>query len=115
MKNDPVNVAFGKNLAIERKRSGVTQEELGRRVGIVRTTIANLEAGRQNISLPLLYRIALALGNDLNSLLPPLETGSEAVLDKARPGEMNAKNDGDWTERVKRKPLENKIRIREKT
>lgn len=103
MKPNPVNIAFGKKLAEERKRSNITQVELGDRIGVVRTTIANIEAGRQSVSLPLLYRIALALKCDMNSLLPPLETslieseGTEKILNKR----------GGWAERVIQSPFRN--------
>lgn len=103
MKPNPVNIAFGKKLAEERKRSEITQVELGDRVGVVRTTIANLEAGRQSISLPLLYRIALALKCELNSLLPPIET---SLSDAGDITESPSKRGG-WAERVIRKPSKN--------
>lgn len=45
-----------------RKAAGMTQEELAETVGIVRSSIANTEAGRQNFSLRRLGRIADALG-----------------------------------------------------
>jgi transcriptional regulator with XRE-family HTH domain len=102
MKNNPVNIAFGKKLAEKRRESGVTQADLGRRVGLVRTTIANLEAGRQSVSLPLLYRIVQSLGNDLASFLPPIETGLEnspLQHEDAETGEISMRESG-WTERV---------------
>lgn len=102
MKNNPVNIAFGKKLAEKRRESGVTQADLGRRVGLVRTTIANLEAGRQSVSLPLLYRIVQSLGNDLASFLPPIETGLEnspLQHEGAGRGEISMRESG-WTERV---------------
>jgi transcriptional regulator with XRE-family HTH domain len=110
MKNNPVNIAFGKKLAEKRKESGITQADLGRRVGLVRTTIANLEAGRQSVSLPLLYRIVQSLGNDLDSFLPPIETGMEnaSVQDEdSATGEISAREIG-WTERVTHRPPEKK-------
>lgn len=103
MKPNPVNIAFGKKLAEERKRSEITQVELGDRVGVVRTTIANIEAGRQSISLPLLYRIALALKCDLNSLLPPIETSLANIGETT---ESPSKKRG-WAERVIQKPSKN--------
>ena len=102
MKNNPVNIAFGKKLAEKRREFGVTQVDLGRRVGLVRTTIANLEAGRQSVSLPLLYRIVQSLGNDLASFLPPIETGLEnspLQHEDWGTGESSTRESG-WTERV---------------
>ncbi|MHB1563271.1 MAG: helix-turn-helix domain-containing protein [Leptospirillum sp.] len=110
MKNNPVNISFGKKLAEKRKESGITQADLGRRVGLVRTTIANLEAGRQSVSLPLLYRIVQSLGNDLASFLPPIETGMEnaSVQDEdSVTGEISAREIG-WAERVTHRPPEKK-------
>lgn len=101
MKPNPINIAFGKMLAEERKRSGITQEELGRRIGVVRTTVANLEAGRQSVSLPLLYRIALALKGNLNSLLPPIET---SLTDSVESADASTSKEGGWMQRVIRAP-----------
>ena len=110
MKYNSINIAFGKKLAEKRRESGITQADLGRRVGLVRTTIANLEAGRQSVSLPLLYRIVQSLGNDLASFLPPIETGMENAPvqngDSAT-GEISAREIG-WAERVTLRPPEKK-------
>ena len=77
MDEESINKAFGARLGVERKKSLLTQEELSRRVGIGRTTIANIERGRQSVSVPLLYRLAAALGVAPEGLLPQgIETGS---------------------------------------
>ena len=102
MKYNSINIAFGKKLAEKRRESGITQADLGRRVGLVRTTIANLEAGRQSVSLPLLYRIVQSLGNDLAAFLPPIETGMEnspVQHEDSATGEISTRESG-WTERV---------------
>lgn len=70
MDEESINKAFGAHLGAERKRSLLTQEDLSRRVGVGRTTIANIERGRQSVSIPLLYRLASALGVAPESLLP---------------------------------------------
>jgi transcriptional regulator with XRE-family HTH domain len=41
---------------------GLTQEELGKRVGLKRTSIVNFEAGRQRILLDDVEKFAKALG-----------------------------------------------------
>jgi transcriptional regulator with XRE-family HTH domain len=102
MKYNPVNIAFGKKLAEKRRESGITQTDLARRVGLVRTTIANLESGRQSVSLPLLYRIVQSLGNDLASFLPPIETGLEnsPVQHEDSVTGKHSMREVDWKERV---------------
>lgn len=77
MDEESINKAFGARLGAERRRFLLTQEDLARRVGIGRTTIANIERGRQSVSVPLLYRLASALGVAPESLLPQcVETSS---------------------------------------
>ena len=49
----------------------MTQERLGTLVGLSRTSITNIEKGRQQVSLQQLYRIAEALGIAPDVLLPP--------------------------------------------
>ena len=77
MDEESINKALGTRIGVERRRSLLTQEDLARRVGIGRTTIANIERGRQSVSVPLLYRLASALGVAPESLLPQgVETSS---------------------------------------
>ena len=70
MNEKSINKAFGTRLREERDRSSLTQEELAKRLGIARTTIANIERGRQSVSIPVLYRLASALGVSPEILLP---------------------------------------------
>lgn len=49
----------------------MTQQELATAIGLTRTSIANLEAGRQRIPLHILYAIAEALGVAPTVLMPP--------------------------------------------
>ena len=77
MGEESINKAFGARLGAERRRSLLTQEDLARRAGIGRTTVANIERGRQSVSVPLLYRLAASLGVAPENLLPQsVETGS---------------------------------------
>ena len=49
----------------------MTQDRLGTLVGLSRTSITNIEKGRQHVSLHQLYRIADALGIAPDVLMPP--------------------------------------------
>jgi putative transcriptional regulator len=46
----------------------MTQEELGRRVGVTRQTIAALEAGKYSPSLECAFRIAEVFGKPLDEV-----------------------------------------------
>ena len=56
------NPHLGRRVASARKRAGVTQEELAHRLGVDRTAVAKIEAGRRRVSAPELARLADALG-----------------------------------------------------
>lgn len=62
---------LGRRVAGARQRADLTQERLAARVGLSRTSIVNLEAGRQRVPIHQLYRIAHALGRQPADLLPP--------------------------------------------
>lgn len=61
---------FGRRLAAVRKSKRLSQENLGVLVGLSRTSITNIERGRQCIQLHQLYQFASALRTDLDQLLP---------------------------------------------
>jgi transcriptional regulator with XRE-family HTH domain len=50
------------NIRRYRKQTGMTQEETAQKAGISRTYYADVERGRYNPSLPVLKKIAAALG-----------------------------------------------------
>lgn len=52
---------FGSRILLRRKALGMTQEELEKRMRLSRASITNIEAGRQNITLLTLCRLAAAL------------------------------------------------------
>lgn len=53
-----------------RKAVGLNQTDLGDLAGLTRTSMTNLEAGRQNIGLVVLLRLANGLGVNPGDLLP---------------------------------------------
>lgn len=62
--------AVGANIRAARIASGMTQGELAQRAGILRTSIVNIEGGKQRLPLATLYDIADALGMQAVELLP---------------------------------------------
>lgn len=63
----------GELLQARRRAMKLTQAALAEASGVRRTSIANVEAGRQSIPVHMLYQLAVALGTDIASLIPPTE------------------------------------------
>jgi len=63
--------ALGANVAAQRKRMRMTQDQLARRVGLARSSVTNIEAGRQQTGVDVLARLAVALFTTTAKLLPP--------------------------------------------
>lgn len=63
-------MSIGKNIKIARKNAGITQKELGRRLGVTQQTIAMFENNKTNIKSSTVERIANALGCDIYDIFP---------------------------------------------
>lgn len=59
---EPVYVSFGEIVKARRIALGLTQEQLGEIVGLSRTSVTNIEIGRQRILLSDLFDFARAFG-----------------------------------------------------
>ena len=57
---------IGAEIRAAREAAGMPQAELGRRAGLSRPSVANLEAGRQDVTAARLAMIARVLGLDLD-------------------------------------------------
>ncbi|RYC70856.1 helix-turn-helix domain-containing protein [Spirosoma sordidisoli] len=55
----------GKLIREARKAAGLTQKELGEKMGVSESTVNKYEAGKQNLSIETVERIAKALGAEL--------------------------------------------------
>jgi len=74
---------FGRLLRQRRKELKLSQKDFARAVGLSRTSVTNIESGRQPVSLPSLYVMAEALQVDVADLLPtvkPLAVVPRAVF-----------------------------------
>lgn len=67
---DPLYQMFGSRVRALREKRNVTQEELGRRVDLSRTSIVNIEKGRQRVLLHQVVEIADALDSKPSELMP---------------------------------------------
>lgn len=71
---------LGTRIAARRRALRLTQAELAARIGLTRTSIANIEAGRQRTLAHQLGGIANALDLGLSALLPDLSGASSAEV-----------------------------------
>ncbi|MEU6765236.1 helix-turn-helix transcriptional regulator [Streptomyces sp. NPDC046853] len=68
--NDRFYVAVGDRVRGARIASRLTQSDLAARLGLVRSSIANIEAGRQRVPLHTFVAIAAALKVEVAELIP---------------------------------------------
>lgn len=75
---------IGRNIRAARKARGLAQADLGKAVGLTRSSISNIEAGRQHPALHVMAAIAQALQVEFSALV----TGDlpELVAADPRPG-----------------------------
>lgn len=62
--------ALGANIRAAREERAETQAALAKAIGMQRPDLSTIEAGRQNVTIGTLYRIADHLGVRAASLLP---------------------------------------------
>jgi len=83
---------FGRRLRNARLGASLSQEALGRRVGLGRTSITNIEQGCQHVGIHLLYDLAKAVGTTPEDLLPDEAAVDGESLDQV-PVEMRGHDD----------------------
>lgn len=85
--DDRIYRVFGSRVRELREAKGITQEELGRSIELSRTSITNIEKGRQRVMLHQMVEIADALDEDVSKLMP---TGDDADEPQLRPDIVKA-------------------------
>lgn len=76
---DTFYVDLGKKIRAVRDQRSVTQASLANATGLTRSSIANLEAGRQRVPVHTLAAIAASLGTSLDDLAPVSQLGADGV------------------------------------
>ena len=95
---------FGEHFREARKAAGLTQEHVAERVGLTRTSVTNIERGRQHISLHQLYLLAAAVGRQPAELLPDHDGGVVELLPQRALNALQQDAEGlDFAKRVLRK------------
>jgi transcriptional regulator with XRE-family HTH domain len=75
----PYYRALGEQVRARRKRQGLTQEQLAAAVGLTRTSITNIEMGRQPVYVHILEKIAQNLRTSVSDFLPDPDTLDTAL------------------------------------
>lgn len=70
---------FGAKIRLARVQAGLSQEELGRRVGLTRSSISNVEKGRQHSLAHMVVEFATALDIAPAGLLPTGPTAADPL------------------------------------
>lgn len=93
---------FGRRLKERRKQAGLTQEDLGNRVGLSRTAITNIELGNQQVHLHRFVLLSSALGIDPQELLPDGVWHDDEDILPSSSLEGLAKEEQEWVRRTVR-------------
>lgn len=79
---DNLYVNIGKRIKELRTKKNMTQLELSEKTNLGRSSIANIESGRQKVSIDALYKIAYILEEEVQYVLPEFsELSEEDFLD----------------------------------
>ena len=81
MLSNDIKSRFGTAVRTERKRQGISQEELAGRAGLHRTYVADIERGARNLSLANIEKLAKALGTSIPALFPDPARGNHATAE----------------------------------
>lgn len=71
---DAFYIHVGEKVRFQRKKARMDQETLSRHLNLSRTTLINIEKGRQRLSLEHAWLAAKILGISIEDLLPRAET-----------------------------------------
>ena len=85
---------LGRRIYASRRAKGVSQEQIGLAAGLSRTSITNIEKGRQPVDVQALCRIARALQSEVYEFIPDLP-----VVPADLPAELKPQQ-REWVSRV---------------
>jgi transcriptional regulator with XRE-family HTH domain len=79
---------IGSRIKTARISAKMNQEDLASSVGLARTSISNIELGRQQVTMSMLYEISQALETDIHALLPTYNEVNTSVVNSSDPIEI---------------------------
>jgi transcriptional regulator with XRE-family HTH domain len=101
MDDSALYVELGRLVRAHRDRVGLSQADLGRRVGLSRTSVTNIERGRQKILVHQLLSLAQALDVGVEALLPAgPQPEMSAQLDRKLKKHLTGPDETEWGRRI---------------
>lgn len=94
-----IYVVVGKLIQTARLNAALTQDDVASRVGLSRTSISNIEHGRQKIQIHTLFALSHILGIPPQSLLP-IEVGESQGVDFQSKLEDFNVTEREWIQRI---------------
>ncbi|MGI4831287.1 MAG: helix-turn-helix domain-containing protein [Janthinobacterium lividum] len=86
---------LGASIARERRKKGLSQEVLAAKLQLTRTSVTNIENGRQHVQIHTLYAVANVFGISLADLLP-----TAAVLQEMKASRRMSITNEQWLEQL---------------
>lgn len=99
MDPDRLYAEFGKLVRRHRQRLGLTQDQLAERVALARTSITNIERGRQKVLLHQLFHLAESMGVSPEAILPMSRPEPSPRVDEKLPRNLSGP-EREWVQRV---------------
>lgn len=97
--DDPVYAAVGQVIRQQRENMKMTQADFAKRLGLTRTSVTNIERGRQRFGLDTLYVISTILEIPVHALLPPSGAGPRKDLQNPLPKNLHP-NETAWALKI---------------
>jgi len=108
-RNEAVYRQLGRRIRACRKKLAMTQSDLAKQIAVARASVANIELGKQRVSIELLFAIGKVLKTEPRDLLPCMSE----LLSPAPPipNEVLAENPelADWLQRVTTRASERRM------
>lgn len=82
-------ISLGQRIRDERKKQQLSQEDFGALCAMGRATIANIEAGKQSVTLDQVYKFCIVLNVSLENLLPPINPKTVITVEDKLKEQMN--------------------------
>ncbi|MFN0292829.1 helix-turn-helix domain-containing protein [Pedobacter helvus] len=73
---------LGNKIRERRVKIGLNQEELSEKISLTRTSISNIEAGRQLPPIDVLYNICNTLGTEIHFFLPTFKEVNSLISEE---------------------------------